>query len=171
VLQRLVPNSEHTAELVQEIAAASGEQAMGAEQVNRAIQQLDSVIQQNAATADQMASSSEKLSTQADQLQTATEFFTVPEVAQDISEAQTALRDALRTLIQGAEAEDADVLTELLKAAIIPKQDNGNIQYSSQTNKKKPDSTAEAKNPERHPLVLENADNTGDEQDTEFERF
>lgn len=171
VLQRLVPNSEHTAELVQEISAASGEQAIGAEQVNRAIQQLDSVIQQNATTADQMASSSEKLSTQADQLQTATEFFTVPEVVQDISEAKTALVDALRTLVYEAGADDANMLTELVKAAIAAEHNNGNVQDSGQTNKKKPDSTVETKNPERHSLVLGNADDPGDEQDAGFEQF
>jgi methyl-accepting chemotaxis protein len=90
ILERLVPNSERTADLVQEIAAASSEQSIGAEQVNRAIQQLDAVTQQNAATADQMASSAEELSAQANRLHTAMEFFTVREhVPEDLEKQAT----------------------------------------------------------------------------------
>ena len=42
-------------ELVGEIAAASGEQAQGIEQVNRAVTEMDKVVQQNAATAEESA--------------------------------------------------------------------------------------------------------------------
>ena len=38
-----LPDIQKTAELVQEISAASNEQNSGADQINRAIQQLDSV--------------------------------------------------------------------------------------------------------------------------------
>ena len=48
LLNVIVPNIQKTAELVQEISAASKEQDSGAEQINKAIQQLDQVIQQNA---------------------------------------------------------------------------------------------------------------------------
>ncbi|MGE4553199.1 MAG: methyl-accepting chemotaxis protein, partial [Desulfovibrionaceae bacterium] len=48
MLETLVPDIQRTAELVQEISAASAEQNSGASQINRAIQQLDQVIQQNA---------------------------------------------------------------------------------------------------------------------------
>jgi len=41
LLQQLVPDIQKTAELVQEIGAASREQTAGTEQINRAIQQLD----------------------------------------------------------------------------------------------------------------------------------
>ncbi len=69
MLNRLVPDIQKTAELVQEINAASAEQNGGAEQVNKAIQQLDQVIQQNAGTAEEMSSTAEELSAQAEQLQ------------------------------------------------------------------------------------------------------
>ncbi|MBI5886086.1 MAG: MCP four helix bundle domain-containing protein, partial [Deltaproteobacteria bacterium] len=46
MLTRLVPDIQKTAELVQEISAASNEQNSGAEQINKALQQLDQVIQQ-----------------------------------------------------------------------------------------------------------------------------
>jgi len=77
LLERLVPDIRKTAELVREIAAASGEQSTGAAQVNKAIQQLDQVIQQNAAASEEMASTAEELSGQAEQLQSTIAFFRV----------------------------------------------------------------------------------------------
>ena len=68
MLGKLVPDIQKTAELVQEISAASREQNSGAGQINEAIQQLDQVIQQN-------ASVSEELAAQAEQLQSTVEFF------------------------------------------------------------------------------------------------
>jgi len=55
-------------ELVSEIAAASGEQADGIEQVNRAVVEMDKIVQQNAASAEESASASEELSAQAEQM-------------------------------------------------------------------------------------------------------
>ncbi|MHB1400754.1 MAG: methyl-accepting chemotaxis protein, partial [Trichloromonadaceae bacterium] len=77
MLVRMVPDIQRTAELVQEIAAASKEQDTGAEQVNKAIQQLDQVIQQNASASEEMASTAEELSGQAEQLQHTIAFFKV----------------------------------------------------------------------------------------------
>ncbi len=76
-LSRLVPDIRKTAELVQEISAATSEQNSGADQINTAIQQLDQVIQQNASTAEEMASTAEELSSQAEQLATTMSFFQV----------------------------------------------------------------------------------------------
>ncbi|WP_420265418.1 methyl-accepting chemotaxis protein [Candidatus Magnetominusculus dajiuhuensis] len=75
MLNKLVPDIRKTADLVQEITAASNEQNTGAEQINKAIQQLDQVIQQNASAAEQMASTSEELSSQSEQLQSVIAFF------------------------------------------------------------------------------------------------
>ncbi|HXN49507.1 MAG TPA: methyl-accepting chemotaxis protein [Bryobacteraceae bacterium] len=77
LLVRLVPDIRKTAELVREIAAASGEQSSGAAQINKAIQQLDQVIQQNAAASEEMASTSEELSSQAEQMLSSIRFFRV----------------------------------------------------------------------------------------------
>jgi methyl-accepting chemotaxis protein len=77
MLIRIVPDIQKTAELVQEISAASNEQNIGAEQINKAIQQLDQVIQQNASATEEMASTSEELSSQAEQLQDTISFFKV----------------------------------------------------------------------------------------------
>ena len=77
MLSEMVPDIQRTAELVQEISAASKEQDTGAEQVNQAIMQLDQVIQQNASASEEMASTSEELSSQAEQLQDTISFFKV----------------------------------------------------------------------------------------------
>lgn len=75
MLAKLVPDIQKTAELVQEINAASSEQNSGAEQINSAIQQLDKVVQQNASGAEEMSSTAEVLAAQAENLQSSVEFF------------------------------------------------------------------------------------------------
>jgi methyl-accepting chemotaxis protein len=75
MLTRMLPDIQKTAELVQEISAASKEQDTGAEQINKAIQQLDQVIQQNATAAEEMSATAEELASQSEQLQDTIGFF------------------------------------------------------------------------------------------------
>jgi methyl-accepting chemotaxis protein len=75
MLDKLVPDIQRTAELVQEITAASKEQDTGAEQINKALQQLERVIQQNASASEEMAATTEELTGQSDQLMGALGFF------------------------------------------------------------------------------------------------
>jgi len=82
MLAKLVPDIQKTAELVQEISAASKEQTTGADQINSSIQQLNQVIQQNAGAAEEMSSTAEELSSQAEQLQNTIGFFRVGEAAE-----------------------------------------------------------------------------------------
>ena len=77
MLNKMLPDIQKTAELVQEISASSKEQDTGAEQINKAIQQLDQVIQQNAGATEEMASTSEELSSQSEQLKSTIAFFTL----------------------------------------------------------------------------------------------
>jgi len=74
-LETMLDNIQKTAELVQEISAASREQDSGAEQINRSIQQLDNVIQQNASASEEMASTAEELTIQSQQLADMVSFF------------------------------------------------------------------------------------------------
>ena len=55
-------------DLVEEIAAASSEQAQGIEQINKAVTEMDKVVQQNAASAEESASASQEMNTQVDDL-------------------------------------------------------------------------------------------------------
>ncbi len=77
MLARIVPDIQRTADLVQEITAASNEQSSGAGQINKAIQQLDQVVQQNASASEEMASTSAELLSQAEQLQSTIAFFKI----------------------------------------------------------------------------------------------
>lgn len=65
---RVATGAKKGGKLVEEIAAASSEQALGIEQVNKAVSEMDRVVQANAASAEQSASASEVLNGQAEQL-------------------------------------------------------------------------------------------------------
>ena len=74
-LNDIVPDIQKTADLIQEISAASKEQDAGADQIGRSIQQLDVVIQQNASAAEEFASTAEQLTGQAGELEKMIDFF------------------------------------------------------------------------------------------------
>ena len=59
-LKELVASIRKTAELVQEVATASREQASGVAQVNRAMMQVDKVTQRNAAQAEELANTADQ---------------------------------------------------------------------------------------------------------------
>ena len=89
LLSRILPDMQKTAELVQEITAASREQDTGTTQISKAIQQLNQVIQQNASAAEQMAATSEELASQAGLLQSTIAFFKVDVADHRPSQART----------------------------------------------------------------------------------
>ncbi len=76
-LQAIVPEIEKTVKLVQEIALASKEQNMGAEQINSALQHLNQVTQQNALTSENVASNAQNLSAQAERLNNIITYFQI----------------------------------------------------------------------------------------------
>jgi methyl-accepting chemotaxis protein len=63
-------HNHRVGELVDEIAAATSEQAQGIDQINRAVAEMDKVTQQVAASAEESASASEELSAQAETMRT-----------------------------------------------------------------------------------------------------
>ncbi|MBF0184030.1 MAG: hypothetical protein HQM06_06555 [Magnetococcales bacterium] len=75
IISKLVPDIQRTAQLVQEIAAASREQNQGAGQINVAISQLDQVIQKNAGASEEMAATADEMNGQAQQLSSTVSFF------------------------------------------------------------------------------------------------
>jgi methyl-accepting chemotaxis protein len=85
MLEKLVPHIQHTAELVQEITAASNEQNAGVTQINTALQQLQGVIQDNASSAEEMAATSEELTGQAEQMLATVNFFKLDQAQQATS--------------------------------------------------------------------------------------
>ena len=72
-----MPVIRRTAELVQEVAAASREQSSGVLEINRAMGQVDQVTQRNASAAEELASTAEELAAQAESLQDLVAHFRV----------------------------------------------------------------------------------------------
>jgi methyl-accepting chemotaxis protein len=81
-IRSALPDIRRTADLVQEITAASREQDAGAQQINTAITQLDQTTQQNATAAEELSSLAEALSNRVAALEDAVQFFRVSETAE-----------------------------------------------------------------------------------------
>ena len=77
LLTEMVPSIRKTAELIQDVAAASKEQSTSIGQMMRAMNQVDQVTQRNASAAEELASTSEEVSAQAQALQELVAFFQV----------------------------------------------------------------------------------------------
>ena len=67
--------TNETIKLINEIWAASSEQAVMIDRVNTGVDQISSVVQNNSATAEESAASSEELNGQAAALQNLTSKF------------------------------------------------------------------------------------------------
>jgi methyl-accepting chemotaxis protein len=79
LLGELVPSIRKTAELVQEVVAASAEQSNGVAQMGKAMQYVEQVTQRNASASEELASTAEELSAQAEALLQLVSFFRVGE--------------------------------------------------------------------------------------------
>lgn len=73
----ILPNIEKTAELVQEISAASDEQATGLREITFAVTQLDGVAQYNAKAARQLTAMAREMEGSIGQLSQLIQFFTL----------------------------------------------------------------------------------------------
>jgi methyl-accepting chemotaxis protein len=82
LLIALVPAIQQTADLVQEVAAASSEQAAGVTQINRALTTVDQVTQRNASASEELASTAEEMASQAESLQQLMGFFRITGIAE-----------------------------------------------------------------------------------------
>lgn len=89
----VVHSIRRTSDLVQEITAASSEQASGAAQINAAMSQLSQITQMNASSSEQLAATSEEMSSQSTQLLQLIEFF---KIADDIPGSLPSTAEAAR---------------------------------------------------------------------------
>jgi len=78
LLTDLVPAIRRTAELVQDVTAASNEQATGVAQINQSLAQVDQVTQRNASAAEELAATAEEMASQAEALKNLVDFFRLP---------------------------------------------------------------------------------------------
>jgi methyl-accepting chemotaxis protein len=150
MLNRLVPDIEKTAELVQEISAASSEQNTGTEQINHAIQQLDQIIQQNASSSEELATTAEELARQAVQLQSTMAFFRIDETA----------------------ITTPDTVEHFLKSVRTPVIPGTGVNVAE---KQEPEHTEMKKKTHDgfsgHVIDMDTSEEKGDERDSEFERY
>ena len=82
-LTEIVNSVKKVSDIVAEIAAASQEQSIGIEQVNKAITQLDEVTQQNAALVEEAAAAAESLDDQARDMSQRMAYFRLGEGMQN----------------------------------------------------------------------------------------
>ncbi|MEQ1601634.1 MAG: methyl-accepting chemotaxis protein, partial [Methylophilaceae bacterium] len=74
-MQEIVSSVRRVTDIISEIAAASGEQSAGIEQVNDAVMKMDDMTQQNTALVEEAAAAAESLMEQADELMNAVSVF------------------------------------------------------------------------------------------------
>jgi len=77
LILEMVPQIKKTADLVEEIDAASAEQAKGVQENSRAVEQLNQVIQQNSSAAEELSASAEELNAQSNELMRSISFFKI----------------------------------------------------------------------------------------------
>ena len=75
LLTAMVPSISRTSGLVQEIAAASGEQSQGVSRITHSMDTLNTATQQTAAASEELSATAEELSSQAAQLQALVSYF------------------------------------------------------------------------------------------------
>lgn len=74
-LNEIVPSISRTADLMQEIASISAEQATGVSEINQAISQISQTLQVNAAASEQLSATSEEMNSHALHLQQSVSYF------------------------------------------------------------------------------------------------
>jgi len=112
-LEKIVESSVQMADLVNEIAAASDEQARGIEQVSQGLNQVDQVTQHNAANAQETASSSTELSGQAEGLRKTLARFRLRERSMELPDQNNRPQDTDgRDNTDAANDDDQNSLSE-----------------------------------------------------------
>jgi len=86
IIAAIIPDIQKTADLFQNIASASEEQASGAEEVNRAIILLDKTIQNTIVSSNEMSNMANGLSEEAQKLQKTIAFFKSEESSSETDE-------------------------------------------------------------------------------------
>jgi methyl-accepting chemotaxis protein len=119
----LVPVIQKTADLVQEVAAASVEQSTGVGQMSKAMGRVDEVAQRNASAAEELSSTAEELSSQARALQELVSFFQVNE--HDASGRIHAPQHGTSAIAASAVPPPATVHPSATKAPLPARRPNG----------------------------------------------
>jgi methyl-accepting chemotaxis protein len=127
LLAELVPTIKKTADLVQEVAAASQEQSAGVAQINKAMGAVDQVTQRNASAAEELASTAEEMSSQAESLQQLLGFFRIGDSARQPPRPapQATVAPAIQAAARAAAIEAAALDAGAARAATRAGKPNG----------------------------------------------
>ncbi|HEX2780400.1 MAG TPA: methyl-accepting chemotaxis protein [Gemmatimonadaceae bacterium] len=82
----LLESNRQTTEIVQQVSAASTDQAEGIATVNEAMKQVDGVTERNASAAEDLAATAQEMAAQAEALHDLVQFFRVGDAAEQGSE-------------------------------------------------------------------------------------
>ncbi|MDI9525451.1 MAG: methyl-accepting chemotaxis protein, partial [Pseudomonadota bacterium] len=93
-LNQIIDHIQDLSQTMEEIAAASSEQASGVDELNRAVSQIDNTTQQNSATVEELASTSDHLSNEAKELAETVARFKVSGVDLHMRSIHSAVRSA-----------------------------------------------------------------------------
>jgi len=132
VLTEIVPDVHNTARLVQEIAAASSEQNINANQINKAVQQFNVVVQQNSSSAEELSTGAEELSAQSHNLKDVVGFFNLNGAKNDISQFQLDVMHYLEEAFKNAKNKNFDNFDISIKPK--EKLDNYNVKKTNGVN-------------------------------------
>jgi methyl-accepting chemotaxis protein len=112
-LQEIVSSVKRVTDIIAEISAASQEQAIGIDQVNKAIIAMDQTTQQNVGVVEETASAAQAMRDQADELQRQVQVFKIP----GTSESLHVKRDA-----SGSETNDASRTTRHASTKFVARE-------------------------------------------------
>jgi methyl-accepting chemotaxis protein len=90
----IVDSVQRVSDIITEITAASSEQSVGIDEINRAIGQMDAVTQQNAALVEESAAAAESMQHQAHKLAQVVSVFKLNGQQAKVSGASTLKRPA-----------------------------------------------------------------------------
>lgn len=134
-LEKIVPSIRKTADLVQEITAASEEQSSGAgqintgmNQINTAMSQISQTTQQNASASEELSATAEEMSGQAEQLQRLVGMFRIGGervIEQPVIAAKP--RNTPKPVAKAAAKPAAR--REPRKATLVPEQDSEYVRF------------------------------------------
>jgi methyl-accepting chemotaxis protein len=118
LLSQIVPSIAKTSDLVQEIAAASAEQATGASNITTAMSQMSKITQQNASSSQELAATAEEMAAQTESLQKLMRFFSIG--ARRSAGADVRLAAAFSPVKPAPQPRDADAAYDFGPASLDP---------------------------------------------------
>jgi methyl-accepting chemotaxis protein len=135
-LNEITAQSKKVSELMDEIAAASQEQAQGVEQVNKAMVQMETVTQQNAANAEESASAAEELNAQAESMRRIVQELS--ELANGRNNAPKAEREYSGPIhrLTGKSGQQSKTIGSTRQSSLNPEQSPSNSLLTDKKDKK-----------------------------------